>query len=359
MTDFATHMTAEEEGPTPVLGVLTEVSRDEGLEDLAGALVALRAFVGRDLADVEHELQHVPHHHDVVGRSLQHLLTLEGKRLRPMCVALGARFGESDPAQVVQLATAVELVHSATLLHDDVVDDGSMRRGRPTARVLYGNAASVFAGDWLLIEALRRVQQAGLPALMDSLLTTIDEMIKAEALQLESRGRLVFDEQTYYAVIEGKTASLFRWAMQAGAHAGQLSASATEALMAYGNDLGLAFQIVDDVLDIDGDAAQTGKALFTDLFEGKMTFPILVGAARDPEVERLVGEVVARGEGLVDPSLTAEVVDRLRKTEALAATRDRATMHAERARDRLAELPEGPARRALALVAEAAVRRSK
>lgn len=194
---------------------------------------------------------------------------------------------------------------------------------------------------------------------MSSLLTTIDEMIRAEALQLESRGRVVFDESNYYAIIEGKTASLFRWAMEAGARAGRLSDEATEAMMAFGNDLGLAFQIVDDVLDIDGDAAQTGKLLFTDLFEGKMTFPILVGAARDPELAPLVAEAMRAEDRVVDPALVAQVIERLKRTEALAATRDRAAMHAERARARLEELPDGPARRALALVAEAAVRRSK
>lgn len=354
MTDFAMPLT-EAPVPADVLGTLDELSAERGLVDLAGALAQLRAYVGEDLLRVEEELSHVPRAKDVVGRSLEHLLTLEGKRLRPLCVALAARLADPKAPAPVQLATAVELVHSATLLHDDVVDHGDLRRGRPTARVLYGNAASVFAGDWLLIEALRRVQSAEVPGVLDALLTTIDEMIRAEALQLECRGRLVFDEGTYFSIIEGKTAALFRWAMFAGARAGGLDASGAAALERYGMDLGVAFQIIDDALDLDGGAA-TGKALFTDLAEGKMTYPLIVGAARDAALPGLVEQVMG-DEGR--EAAAAKVLEVLHRTEALDATRARAEAFARRARGHLTGLPDGPAKRALVLVAEAAVHRNK
>jgi octaprenyl-diphosphate synthase len=358
MTDSAMNLTPAPQPAVEVLGVLRDLSAGEGLSGLAAALAQLRAYVGEDLDRVEAELAHVPRADDVVGRSLHHLLTLDGKRLRPLCVALAARIGGGGGRSVVKLATAVELVHSATLLHDDVVDDGTLRRGRPTARVLYGNAASVFAGDWLLIEALRRVQAAAVPGVLEALLATIDEMIRAEALQLECRGRLVFDEAVYFRVVEGKTAALFRWAMQAGAAAGGLSQEAQQALMAYGMELGVAFQIVDDALDLAGDAETTGKALFTDLFEGKMTYPLLVGGAADPALRGLVEDAMA-SEGAVDAHVAAKVVAALRRAGALEATRRRAEEHVRRARGHLEAVPDGVARRALTLVAQAAVHRSK
>lgn len=364
MTDFvmtlepvdASAMTPAAPAPTDVLGTLQTLGGEHDLVDLATALAQLRAYVGEDLVRIEAALAEVPRAKDVVGRSLAHLLTLEGKRLRPLCVALAARIADPEQRAPLELATAVELVHSATLLHDDVVDVGDMRRGRPTARILYGNAASVFAGDWLLIEALRRVQAAGVPGVLDALLTTIDEMIRAEALQLECRGRLVFEEATYFSVIEGKTAALFRWAMLAGARAAGLDEAQAEALQRYGMDLGVAFQIVDDALDLDGDAAATGKALFTDLAEGKMTYPLIVGAARDEGLPKLV-EAAMSSEA--DPEAAARVLEALRATEALEATRARAEAFARRARGHLGVLPEGPAKRALVLVAEAAVHRNR
>lgn len=359
MTDLAMNLDPAPAAPVDVLGVLDGVSQQEGLPDLAAALARLRDYVGEDLVQVEQALQSVPRAKDVVGRSLEHLLTLEGKRLRPLCVALSSRIADPSRPAPVNLATAVELVHSATLLHDDVVDAGTMRRGRPTARVMYGNAASVFAGDWLLIEALRRVQQAKLPEVTNNLLETIDEMIRAEALQLECRGRLVFDEATYFSIIEGKTAALFRWAMFAGGRAGGLDEAGCAALQAYGMDLGVAFQIVDDALDLVGDAAQTGKALFSDLHEGKMTFPLLVGAARDPALPGLVEEAMATEAGGITPKAARRVMDSLHRTEALAATQARAEAFARRARGHLTALRDGSAKDALVLVAEAAVHRNK
>lgn len=359
MSDMAMTVDPPQAAPVDVLGVLDELSVQHDLNDLASALARLRAYVGHDLIEIEAQLQAVPRAKDIVGKSLEHLLTLEGKRLRPMCVALAARIGQPNQPAPVGLATAVELVHSATLLHDDVVDEGAMRRGQPTARVLYGNAASVFAGDWLLIEALRRVHAAGRPELTASLLDTIDEMIRAEALQLECRGRLVFDEAIYFRVIEGKTAALFRWAMLAGGRAGGLDEAGCQALQAYGMDLGVAFQIVDDALDLAGDAAQTGKALFTDLLEGKMTFPLLVGAAKDPALPGLVQAAMDSGDGKINPEAAQAVLASLARTEALAMTQARAEAFASSARGHLDVLPDSSAKRALVLVAEAAVHRSK
>ena len=239
----------------------------------------------------------------------------------------------------MELAVAVALVHNATLLHDDVIDQGALRRGAPTSRMLYGNAASVYAGDWLLVEALRRVVRAGIPGLLESLLSTIDEMIAGEAIQLERRGKLVADPSAYFQIIEKKTASLFRYAMAAGARAGGLGPNETRALEAYGRHLGLAFQLIDDALDLSGETESTGKALFTDLREGKLTYPLLIGLERDPDLHGMVQEALAREEEPLPAGLGARIQRALNESGALPATTRLAEQHVAEARAALAAVP--------------------
>lgn len=339
-----------------VLSRLVRVARTRGLVDLAEALVALNQFVAEDLSALEAELAETPTRDDLVGNSARHLLDLEGKRLRPLCVSLASRLGTGWSEPVLHLAAAVELVHSATLLHDDVVDGGDHRRGKPTARVQYGNAASIFAGDYLLVQALKKVRRAGVDGLLDRLLDIIDEMIVAEAVQLEQRGRLRTDRGAYFHIVEGKTASLFRWAMVAGGRAGGLEWDQCDALARYGNDLGMAFQVVDDALDLVGDVDATGKALFTDLSEGKLTFPLLVGLERDPALRSALEEVV-RTQAEVSPSLSDRILSSLRAHGAIDAAFDLAEEYAERGRRHLERLPASAARDGLELVAQVAVNR--
>ena len=346
----------EPDAHSSVLNRLEAVCNDHEAPDLGEALQALSAFMVEDLLQVEADIERIPERDEVIGRSASHLLALKGKRLRPMCVALAAKVGTGFGEAARSLASAVELVHSATLLHDDVVDVGSMRRGQPAARVLYGNAASVFAGDWLLIEALRRVRQAAVPEVLDDLLDIIDEMIQAEAVQLENRGRLVVDRQTYFAIIEGKTASLFRWGLRSGARAGRLADEHAEALASYGQNLGIAFQIVDDALDFMGEAAETGKSLFTDLREGKMTYPLLVGMERDPKLKSLLTNAI-NSDAAMSPAKGREVLTSLRATGAIDASMALAQQYSADAARAIVGLPEGPAKTALTLVAEASARR--
>ncbi len=340
---------------TQVLNRLQSVCEAKGMQQLAVAISDLAGFVAGDLVEVEMVLTRLGAADDLVQKSARHLLSLEGKRLRPVCVALAARAGTGFDERARELAVAVELVHSATLLHDDVVDQGAVRRGEPTARLLYGNAASVFAGDWLLIEALRRVRKAGVDRVLDGLLETIDTMIVAESLQLEHRGRLMADREVYFSVIDGKTASLFKWAMQAGARAGGLPEPAVRALEDYGRHLGLAFQIVDDTLDLAGDADQTGKALFIDLEEGKVTYPILLALERDPSLRPWLER--AANEARVDADIAGRVAETLKKTGAIEETTALATTHVGRAIELLSTLPPSAARDALEVVARAALSR--
>ncbi|MDQ3300733.1 MAG: polyprenyl synthetase family protein, partial [Myxococcota bacterium] len=251
--------------PGAVLDRLAHVSTARGAGSLGDRLASLDRWVRQDLVDFEAELAVIPRGARVVQEAAHHLLDLRGKHLRPVCVALASRFGDGFTERARGLAVAVELVHSATLLHDDVVDLAERRRGQPSAAVVYGNAASIFAGDWLLVAALRRIAAAGVDGLLDKMLSVIDEMILAESVQLERRGKLGHAAElraAYFEIVEGKTAALFRWAMIAGARAANLPAGCEAALERYGLHLGVAFQAVDDELDF---AEGTGKDPLVDL----------------------------------------------------------------------------------------------
>ncbi len=341
-----------------LMAQLGRVCERRGLPDLAQRLVALQAWVRDDLRALEGDMAAIERGPRAVQKAALHLLDLGGKHLRPMCVVLASRVGDGFDATARELAVAVELVHTATLLHDDVVDVGDLRRGAPAARTIYGNAASVFAGDWLLVQALQRVRASRVPGALDRLLSIIDEMILAESLQLEQRGRLHADAGDYFRVVEGKTAALFRWAMWAGGRAAGLDENACTALETYGLHLGVAFQVVDDYLDFAGSAAAIGKGPLADLREGKMTYPLLLALERDPELEPIVA---AHAGGDHDPPAhaVATIAASLERTGALADSRALALDRVDRGVAALAALPAGPAIDALVTVAEATAHREK
>lgn len=345
---------------TGTLSTLESVCQGHDLNDLARRLGELTALIAQDMVAFEREMSKLESQDSVVRQSASMLLSVGGKRLRPTCVMLASKLGTGFSAQAQDLAVAVELVHNATLLHDDVVDLGDQRRGKPAARMVYGNAASIFAGDWLLIDALRRVRHTELFDVMDRLFVAIDDMIDAEARQLEGRGRVHTGRDAWLRVVEGKTAALFRWAMYAGGRAGGLPVEVCEQLERYGMHLGVAFQAVDDVLDLTGDARVTGKALFADVREGKMTWPLIVAVERRPDVAEVLNRIVgAPADAPVDEALYRKVVDALTET---GAVRDCVEMARERAAQAIACLeavPEGPAKNALITVAEAAINRNK
>ncbi len=339
----------EHHGDAPVIDRLAGVSAARGARDLGERLTALARWVRADLADFESELAVLPRGVRVVPQAAHHLLDLRGKHLRPLCVALASRLGDGFTPSARGLAVAVELVHTATLLHDDVVDVADKRRGEPTACVVYGNAASIFAGDWLLVAALRRIAAAGVPGVLDRMLEVIDEMIVAESLQLERRGKVAAARDEYFRIVEGKTAALFRWAMFAGARAAGLDATTEAALDRYGLHLGVAFQAVDDELDF---ADGTGKDPLADLREGKMTFPLVVALEREPSLRSRIADALA-GAG----SFSA-IAASVRETGALVATRKLAEEHAHRALDAVSGFAAGPARDALETVALASLART-
>ena len=340
-----------------LLGSLEEIARTRDAGDVEKKIAALRVFLEDDLAGIEEGLASLEGEATPMHESAVHLVSSGGKRLRPLCVALASRIGEGFSDAAKDLAIAAELVHSATLLHDDVVDLGDKRRGADAARLIYGNAASIFAGDWLLVEALVRVQRTQMPDVLERALAVLGQMLEAEGLQLERRGKVTGTRDDYMRVVSGKTASLFRWAMFAGARAGKVAPDAIIALERFGEYLGVAFQLVDDTLDVDGDEAILGKGLFADLREGKLTFPLIVALERDPELRHRLDEALTSGAEICDADVLAGAVRSMRETGAITESRTLALDLAKRARDALSQVPACPARRALEGVASSIVSR--
>ena len=370
----------DESAPSAVLLPLAQVARREGLASLAERLLALRAWLADDLGALEMGLSKVDEEaalaqagptssEQVAGtrplhlpqgsgteRAVRHLLELPGKRIRPLCVLLASRLGDADVHKARQVAMACELVHAATLLHDDVVDDSTERRGAKAARVVFGNSASILAGDHLLVHALLTVHEVDEPALLRSLLQVMRRMVRGEALQLERRGSFSPSREAYLEVIRGKTAALFGWGLSAGATLAHLPAAERCALERAGLHLGMAFQLVDDVLDIEGDPYVTGKAALQDVREGKLTWPLILASERDESVLANLVEAARRGREMSAPAMQ-QLLERIRNSGAIEDTRAYARAEAQAASEALASLPPSRGRESLLLVVHSAVHR--
>ncbi len=274
----------------------------------------------------------------------RHLVTRGGKRVRPIALLLSAAcFGRITPA-AREMAAVAELVHSATLLHDDVVDEGMERRGVPTSRLSWGNAISVLGGDLLLVHALSRAQQHA-PEVMPDLIATLRRLVDGEIVQLRGRSELDVSEATYERILRDKTASLFAWSTRTGARLAGASLEDQERLAGFGERLGIAFQLVDDVLDYSG--ADTGKTLLTDLREGKLTLPLVLAVARMPELVQPLKRIYA-GDREPVTLVSRAVIE----SGACDEVRRRASAHTRSAVDALRSVQPGPARVLLENVAQ-------
>lgn len=284
--------------------------------------------------------------------AMAHLLEAGGKRLRPLLTLLAARAVDGDEGQAVGCAVAAELVHNATLLHDDVIDDGDLRRGHPTARRVFGNTLSVLAGDLLMITALRETEQSGPEGTSAELLQAVTDMLEGEVLQLRHRGHFTMDRTTYERIIMLKTASLFAWCTRAGGSAGGGEPAEVAALGAFGHHVGVAFQIRDDMLDLVGDPHHTGKPLGADLDEGKLTLPVLMALERQPALLDDLRAIAERGASR-SAGLLARVTGCLRETGSLAVCHRELERHQRRAREALADVRAGPVVALFGAVADA------
>ena len=276
----------------------------------------------------------------------RHLVAAGGKRIRPTVALLSCGACGGDMAAAVPFGVAAELTHSATLLHDDVIDDGPIRRGMPASRVIWGNTVSVLAGDWLLTRSLEIT--AGHPAAaraLPALLATMRRLVEGEVKQLSLRGGFRATEQDYFQVIEGKTASLFGWACAAGGWAAGQDGDVPAALGRFGEGIGTAFQLVDDALDYAADPEKLGKRLGADLVEGKATLPLIRALVAEPPLRARLAPI-ADGADPTD-EICLEVIAAVKRTGGVEAARALAREHTRSALAALETLPDGPHRRAL------------
>ncbi|WP_192035978.1 octaprenyl diphosphate synthase [Halomonas sp. YLGW01] len=277
-----------------------------------------------------------------------------GKRLRPLLVLLAARSLDYDGDRHITLATLIEFMHTSTLLHDDVVDESHLRRGKATANDAWGNAPSVLVGDFLYSRSFQMMVEVGSMRVMEVLSGATCTIAEGEVLQLTNIGNPDIDEAAYFETIQGKTAMLFEAASHSGAILAGATAEQEAALQRFGRYLGLAFQLVDDLLDYQGNAEAMGKNVGDDLAEGKPTLPLIQAMAKGtPEQAKLIRKAIRQG-GL---DHLDEVLTIVRDTGALDYTRERAVAMADQALAELEALPPSAYRDTMAELARLAVDR--
>ncbi|MBI3902104.1 MAG: octaprenyl diphosphate synthase [Nitrosomonadales bacterium] len=290
----------------------------------------------------------------LVSQVAEYIIGSGGKRLRPALVVLSANAFAYTGKYHHDLAAVVEFIHTATLLHDDVVDESDLRRGRATANALFGNAASVLVGDFLYSRAFQMMVEVNDMRVMQTLADATNVIAEGEVLQLLNCNDASVDAANYLHVIHCKTAKLFEAAMRLGAILGRANAAAEQAAAKYGMHLGTAFQLVDDVLDYSGDEQETGKNLGDDLAEGKPTLPLIYAMQHgDAAQAAVVREAIEQG----DIARFEEVLQVVKQTGALEYTRQQAQREADAARAALGNLPDTTYKQSLLQLANFAATR--
>lgn len=319
------------------------------------SLDAIREFLAADMEAVDRVIRlRLKSEVALVGQVADYIIASGGKRLRPALLLLAAgALGYRGPHHH-ELAAVIEFIHTATLLHDDVVDESELRRGRSTANFLFGNAAAVLVGDFLYSRAFQMMVSVRNMRVLQVLADATNVIAEGEVLQLMNCHNPEIDEQRYLQVIRYKTAKLFEAATRLGAILAGGSTEAEEALAAYGVHLGTAFQLIDDVLDYSGDHAVIGKNVGDDLAEGKTTLPLIYAMKHGTPAEAtLIRQAIEHG-GLDD---LPAVLQAIRASGALEYARSQARVEAGTACDGLAVLPASPYREHLRALAEFAVER--
>jgi len=312
--------------------------------------------IAPDMAEVDRVLRaSLDSDVSLVRQVADYIVNAGGKRLRPALLILAAKACGYTGTHHYTLAAVIEMIHTATLLHDDVVDESALRRGNATANAMFGNAASVLVGDFLYSRSFQLMVGVGSMRVLAVLSDTTNAIAAGEVMQLMHSGDADLTESAYVEVIQRKTAKLFEAATRLGAVIAGADHDREEALARYGVHLGTAFQLIDDVLDYSGEAAQIGKSLGDDLAEGKMTLPLIraleIGTAEDAAIVR---GAIERGH-LAD---FKAVMDVLARTDALEYARRRATQESEAASACVASLPDSPDRQILLELSAFAAQRS-
>ena len=285
-----------------------------------------------------------------------HLIAGGGKRMRPMLTLASAALLDYQGARHHKLAAAVEFIHTATLLHDDVVDGSELRRGKSTANMVFGNPATVLVGDFLFSRAFELMVEDGSLKVLKILSNASAVIAEGEVDQLTAQRQIETSEERYLGIIGAKTAALFAAACRIAAVVAERDAEAEAALESYGRNLGIAFQLVDDAIDYDSEASEMGKGKGDDFRDGKMTLPVILAYARGSEEERSFWRDAIQGHRTSDADL-AHAVALIARHDTVSATRERARHFAQRAIDAIAGFPAGAARWAMGEAAEFAVSR--
>ena len=293
--------------------------------------------------------------HEALTEAIEHLLNSGGKRLRPALALLAGAMLGADPERNVSLAAAVEMLHTATLVHDDLIDGSLLRRGMPTLNARWSPAATVLAGDFLFARAADLAASTGSIRVMSLFARALMTIVNGEVVQQLFLNRRSLSRDEYLRRIHAKTASMFELATEAAAVLACASEETVTALASYGREVGMAFQIVDDVLDFAGDPTHVGKPVGSDLRQGLVTLPVLYFMESHPDHPDL--QILLEGH-VHDASLIENVVNAIRASGAITAALFDARQHVERGQSALANLPANDMRRALAELAEFILRRN-
>jgi octaprenyl-diphosphate synthase len=319
------------------------------LSAFENSTAAATELVSSDMAEVDRVIaKRLDSGVPLVGEVARYIISAGGKRLRPVLLLLTCGALGYTGAQRYNLAAVVEFIHTATLLHDDVVDESTLRRGRPTANEHFGNPASVLVGDFLYSRAFQMMVDADSMRVMQTLANATNVIAEGEVLQLMNMHDASLDEEGYLSVIRSKTAKLFEASARLGAILAGSPTPIETACADYGQALGTAFQVIDDVLDYDGNANEMGKNLGDDLREGKATLPLILAMQLGSEAQRqTLREAIETG----SVARLAEIVTIVRDTGALEATRNAAASEAQRAIDAAMQLPDNAYRQAMLVLA--------
>lgn len=339
-----------------------ELAGDEPADTRVAPVASAMALVADELDLVERRLGKLLQSTiAIIPRIGGHLTFAGGKRFRPMVTLLAAQAAGYRDEHRITIAAAGELLHTATLLHDDVVDEGEFRRGRPTARMRFGNGLAVLTGDYCYARALQAVARIGEARAIQSMADAVVRMAEGEVAQLSVAGDLDLDRDRYGMVIERKTAALIAWCSSVGQ---LVEPSVAAALAEYGRAVGFAFQIADDIIDFTLDVDRSGKDRGQDLREGKATLPLILACERVPALRNAFESLLrnaAPAEGRVpqvDEDELLELIDRVAAAGGLDAAREVAERHVAAGNAALQILPPSPARSALEQLAQYIVRRT-
>ena len=329
------------------LSAPTAINGKEIFDLLRDDLVALEGEFGRDTVSRVQAITEIG----------EYLRAGGGKRIRPALLLLSAKLFDYQGRGAVRLGAVVEIIHTATLVHDDIIDEAKTRRGRPAANTQWGNSKCVLAGDWLYMQAFKIAVQERNFRILDTLIELTQQMVEGELLQMEKLGKLISLDE-HFDLIFRKTACLFSVCMRMGGILGGATPEQEESLAQYGRDLGIAFQIVDDVLDLTASENVLGKPVASDPREGKVTMAVIHALERCTPEERAAIETVLR-ERAFDGVTHREIMAILERYGSLEAANARAAQYATLARNAICSFPDSEIKRALLWAPEFVVAREK